>query len=233
MSAPSEAIGRLVITPRALADYRQMFDLSEADLLRGPILDCPGGASPFGAQVRARGGSVVSVDPAYGLPPETLMAQVRDDLARVADWLRAQDGTINWEHVGSPESQRRTFELGADLFAIDYAAQWPDDTRYVAASLPDLPFGDRHFSLAVCSHLLFVYPEYLDFDAHVASLLELVRVTDGEVRVFPLIDTTSTVYPRLADIRAALAEHGVASELRPARCMWQYGGDQLFVCRRA
>ena len=109
----------------------------------------------------------------------------------------------------------------------------PAVEQFVHASLPHPPFPDRHFTIALCSHLLFVYPEYLDFDAHVASLLELVRVTDGEVRVFPLIDTTATVYPRLADVQASLAEHGVRSELRPARCTWQHGGGELFACWRA
>jgi hypothetical protein len=61
-------IGEVVVTPRPPSDYRNMFLLDDG-LLEGPILDCPGGASPFGAQVRARGGIVVSVDPAYRQPP--------------------------------------------------------------------------------------------------------------------------------------------------------------------
>lgn len=68
MSEPTqtrETIGDLVITPRPLSAYRDMFLLIDDDLTAGPILDCPGGASPFGAHVRARGGTVTSVDPAY------------------------------------------------------------------------------------------------------------------------------------------------------------------------
>jgi hypothetical protein len=124
---------------------------------------------------------------------------------------------------------RRLFELAADLFEVDYA---PDGRRYVAAALPDLPFTDGQFRLALCSHLLFCYPEYLGFDVHVASLLELIRVTSFEVRVYPLVDTTATQYPRLAEVRAALTKRGVSSEVRAARCAWQRGGDRMLVCRR-
>jgi hypothetical protein len=108
----------------------------------------------------------------------------------------------------------------------------PDGRRYVAASLPRLPFGDGWFRLTLSSHLLFLYPEHLDVDGHVASLLELVRVTSGEVRVYPLVDTVGRPYPRLDEVRAALADQGVDSELRTARCAWQPGGDRLLACWR-
>jgi hypothetical protein len=222
-------IGRLVVTPRALAEYRDMFLLSQRDLTAGPILDCPGGASPFGAQVRARGGTVVSVDPAYELTPAELMRGVWQDIAHTSDWVASQRETIEWSYVGTADAMTRTFEVAADLFASDFAL---DNLRYVAAGLPDLPFEDGHFRLALCSHLIFCYPEYLNFDEHVACLLELVRVTTGEVRVFPLVDTAGTVYPRLDDVRAALAGHGVASEVRQAACAWLRGGDQMLVCWR-
>ena len=69
-------------------------------------------------------------------------------------------------------------------------------------------------------------------DWHVASLLELVRVTTGEVRVYPLVDTVGRECPWLDEVRGALAERSVQSELRTARCAWQPGGDQLLACWR-
>jgi len=226
---PSSArlIGHLAITPRALAEYRDMFLLTDDELTAGRILDCPGGASPFGAQVRARGGTVVSVDPYYELAPAALMRLVRDDLARTYAWTATQHDTVDWSYLGNPDSLRRSFEVAADLFAVDYA---PDGERYVPARLPDLPFPDGHFRLALCSHLLFCYPEYLTFDEHLAGLLELDRVTAGEVRVYPLVDSMGTVYPRLDDVRAALADRGIRTEIRTANGSWHPGGDQLLAC---
>jgi hypothetical protein len=231
MTAPDvRPIGRLVVTPRALADYRDMFVLTDEDLVAGPILDCPGGASPFGAQVRARGGTAVSVDPVYTTGPAELMALVRADIERTYAWAATQDATVNWSYVGSADAMRRAFEVGADLFAMDYD---PGSPWYVAAQLPNLPFPDRHFRLALCSHLLFCYPEYLGYAEHLAGLLELMRVTAGEVRVYPLIDTAAATYPRLAELRTDLAARGVETEIRSANCSWQTGGDRFLACRRS
>jgi ubiquinone/menaquinone biosynthesis C-methylase UbiE len=55
----------------------------------------------------------------------------------------------------------------------------------VAAALPDLPFADGSFAVALCSHLLFCYPQ-LGRGFHQAALEELTRVA-REVRVFPLL----------------------------------------------
>ena len=60
--------------------------------------------------------------------------------------------------------------------------------RYLAASLPDLPFGDRQFDVVVSSHFLFTYADRLDEEFHVAALIELHRVCSREVPVFPLLD---------------------------------------------
>jgi hypothetical protein len=217
-SVAPRPIGDMVVTPRPLSDYRNMFLLDD-DLLEGPILDCPGGASPFGAQVRARGGIVVSVDPAYQQPPDQLVARVRADLDRTATWMAANPTNFDWSYLGSAEAVIRAFEVAAELFATDYA---PDGRRYVAAELPSLPFDDGWFRLTLSSHLLFVYPDQLDFDWHLASLLELVRVTSGEVRVYPVVD----------ELRAALERRDVHSELRTANCAWQPGGNQLLACWR-
>ncbi|MQA25963.1 MAG: hypothetical protein GEU94_10920 [Micromonosporaceae bacterium] len=223
-----EAIDRLIITPRPLSDYRDMFLLTDADLTAGPILDCPGGASPFGAQVRARAGSVVSVDRAYRLSRDELAERVRRDTALTETWTAANRESFNWAYLGSPVALRRLFEVAADLFLIDYA---PDGERYVAASLPTLPFPDGAFRLTLSSHLLFCYPEYFTYEGHLTGIVELMRVTSGELRIFPLVDTTGRPYPRMDELCAALAERGILTETAIAACSYLAGGDSLLRCR--
>ena len=53
-------------------------------------------------------------------------------------------------------------------------------------ALPDLPFDDGAFDLALSSHLLFLYSEQFDLGFHVRALEEMLRVA-AEVRVFPLL----------------------------------------------
>lgn len=222
------ALGKLIVTPRPLFDYRNMFLLTDEELRAGPILDCPAGASPFAAQVRARGGQAVSVDPIYGPRPE-VEARVAADLARVHSWLTAGPVGLDWSYLGSADAMLRAFEVSADFFLADYAEESP---HYVAAGLPALPFADREFRLTLSSHLLFTYPEYVTYAEHVAFLLEMVRVTAGEVRVCPVADPAGAPYPRLGEVREELAAHGVTTELRPARSAYSKGGDDILVCRR-
>jgi hypothetical protein len=76
-----------VTVGRPLPAYRDMFLPDDDDLAAGPILDGPGGASPFGVQVRRLGGEVVSVDPAYA--GARLPHRARADLDRIVAWPRA------------------------------------------------------------------------------------------------------------------------------------------------
>lgn len=222
--------GGVAVTPRPLPAYRDMFLLDDHELLAGPILDCPAGASPFAAQVRARGGEVVSVDPAYAAPVE-LVARARADVARIVAWQRTHPDGFDWTYLGSPDAMGELWAAAVAEFAADFAI---DSTRYVAAALPRLPFRDNQFALTVSGFLLFVYPDLLDLDDHRDALLELARVTRGEVRVFPLHDTTGEPYTRLADLRRALRERGVATEIRATDCSYapQPGSDRMLVCRR-
>ncbi|RZS29629.1 hypothetical protein EV193_11932 [Herbihabitans rhizosphaerae] len=225
----SKPVPRLVVTSRPLPDYRNMFGLTDEEITGGPILDCAAGASPFGAQVRARGGEVVSVDPLYAESHSAITARIRADHDALTGWLKP-DGPTNWDYLGSPGALLRTFEVAADYFLADLAA---NPAHYVAGALPRLPFPDKHFRLAVTSHLLFTYPHLLDVDDHIAGITELVRVTDGEVRVYPLVDSVSTLYPKLDDVRKALADKGISTEVRQTMATYIPGGDQLLACSPA
>ena len=229
-SALPAPLGTLAVTPRPLPMYRDMFLLDDAALTAGLILDCPAGASPFGAQVRALGGEAVSVDPAYGSAAE-VVPRALADIERVTAWHRANPHGFHWSYLGSAERVRATFVAAVEEFAADFDAA---DTRYIAAALPNLPFPDGHFTLAVSGFLLFVYPEVLDFAAHRDCLLELVRVTSGEVRVYPLHDTSGRPWPRLSELRALLETQGVASELRATGTAWSSrpGSDRMLACQR-
>jgi hypothetical protein len=229
-AARRTALGALAVTPRPLAAYRDMFLLGDDDLTAGPILDCPAGASPFGAQVRALGGDVVSVDPAYA-DPAGLSARVRADIDRIIGWQRAHPDGFDWSYLGSPDQVRQSWSEAIRAFDADFDV---DGRRYVAAALPALPFPDGRFAMTVSSFLLFVYPELFDLADHRAALLEMVRVTRGEVRVFPLHDTAGERYPQLDRLRADLGDRGVATVVRATGCSYtpHEGGDRMLACWR-
>ena len=66
------------------------------------------------------------------------------------------------------------FARYAQRFLADYEAQRLYG-RYVAASLPRLPFFDATFDLVLCAHLLFTYAQRFDFDWHLAACRERAR----------------------------------------------------------
>lgn len=225
-----QGLQEVAVTPRPLSAYRDMFALTDVEMLAGPVLDCPSGGSPFGAQMRAMGGEVVSVDPAYAAPAG-LSERVLADVEKVVAWQRSAPDRFDWSYLGSPDAMGALWRDAAEAFAADFA---PDGIRYVAAQLPDLPFPDDRFALSLSGFLLFVYPDLFDHAAVRAALRELVRVTSGEVRVFPLHGQSGEASPLLAPVMADLARSGVACEIRTARCSYSPlpGGDRMLVCRK-
>jgi ubiquinone/menaquinone biosynthesis C-methylase UbiE len=59
--------------------------------------------------------------------------------------------------------------------------------RYVAGQLPRLPFADAEFDLTLVSYLLFAYQDRFDFEFHRDSILEIMRVTRREARIYPTV----------------------------------------------
>jgi hypothetical protein len=84
--------------------------------------------------------------------------------------------------------------------------------RYVTASLPELPFKDGQFSLALVSHFLFLYSNQFDCDFHVAAFEELLRVA-GEVRVFPLLGLDRQWSPHVGPVQEHLERVGFEVEI--------------------
>lgn len=225
----ARGIGDIIVSSRPADEYRAMFGLELADVLAGPVLDCPGGAGGFGADVRARGGEAVSVDPVYAWPPEQVVTSARAGLERGLAYLERNRDSYVWTWMRSVEDLVRRRGEGLEAFAADFAGA---DERYVAARLPRLPFPDGRFRLALCGYLLFTYPDHLDLADHEAALRELLRVVSQEVRVYPLIDTAYVRYPAIDELRRHLAAEGVESEVRRVDYEFQRGADEVLVLSR-
>jgi len=71
----------------------------------------------------------------------------------------------------SPEDLRRNRVQAIQRFLADYDTGRQMD-RYQVGALPKLPFPDRGFDLALCSHFLFLYSDHYDYAFHRASIQE-------------------------------------------------------------
>lgn len=223
-------IGDMVITSRSLDEYRAMFALSDADLM-GSILDCPGGASSATAEINALGGRAIAVDPLYGrsLTAAELGAHALAEAQRGNDYIRRNPDQYRWTFFDDPEHHLRSRSRSVEQFSGDLAAH---PSRYVAAALPELPFARASFDIVLSSHLLFTYADRLPSGFHYLAILELIRVTRNEVRIFPLTPMESRRYP-MDRLLAGLKLAGVDAKAVPVKYELQRGAAEMLVCRRS
>ncbi len=213
---------------RNRVEYTAFFDLYDLPPHQR-ILDCAGGPSSFTAEMSRLDHLVVAVDPLYRLSKPAIKARIEETRGPMMAAVRAAAGRFLWDDYGTPETLEATRLSAMKHFLEDYE-EGQAVGRYLDASLPELPFEDAAFDLALCSHFLFLYGEACDLDFHLASALELCRVA-REARIFPLLDLEGDRSPHLAPLLDALAARGLATEVRRVGYEFQRGGNQMLVIR--
>jgi hypothetical protein len=195
---------------RSFEEYRRMFALTREDL-GSRILGCGDGPASFNAEATALGHRVVSCDPIYAFSAGEIERRVGACYDSViAQVKRDPDGFV-WDHFRDPDHLGECRLAAMRRFLADFA-EGKQGGRYVAASLPALPFATGQFSLALVSHFLFLYSEQLDLDFHIAALEELLRVAGG-VRVFPLLDLDRRWSPHVGPVSEHLERAGFEVEV--------------------
>ena len=211
---------------RTFEEYLALFGLDRTDLTDGPILDCPGGPSSFTAVTAALGTEVRAVDPMYERPLDALEAECHDAVERNVSQLHEKRDLFVWDYYGDVETRGRYLRAAAERFLTDLARH-PD--RYVAAGLPALPFADDTFELTLSGNLLFVYDDRLDRAFHEAAVRELLRVTAGEVRLFPLASLDRTRSTFVGDLVETLRVEGVDARFASVDYEFQPGATEVLV----
>ena len=213
---------------RSFDEYRRMFALSDADLSRS-ILGCGDGPASFNADATRRGTSVVSVDPIYKWDADRIQERISATYDTILDEARLNAHEFVWDSIGSVEELGRVRMAAMRAFLEDYP-EGRRQGRYVEAELPTLPFADRSFNLALCSHLLFLYSRQLDQAFHVSAAVELCRVA-SEVRIFPLLALGGGSSPHVVGVAGALRARGFAVSLEKVPYEFQKGGDHMMRVR--
>ena len=214
---------------RTMAEYQGMFDLREREL-RGRTLGCGDGPASFNAEMTALGRSVVSVDPLYAFPGEAIERRVEETYDIIMEQLARNRDDFVWTYVPSLPAlgERRMWAMRR--FLADYAAG-KREGRYVEASLPDLPFEDYSFDLALSSHFLFLYSREFDLDFHVQALEEMLRVAP-EARAFPLLQVGGAPSPHVQGVIEVFALRGIEARVVEAPYEFQKGGSRMLRLRR-
>jgi len=206
-----------------------MFGL-DAHELDQKILGCGDGPASFNATFSRRGGSVLSVDPIYRFTTEEIARRIDKTYDIIMEQTRQNAHEFVWSHIRSPE------ELGKIRIRAmrDFLADFPggkDEGRYIPAELPDLPFPDQAFGLALCSHFLFLYSAQLDIRFHLRSLRELCRVA-RDVRIFPILELGSKRSRHIDEVLAKLSSDGYEVRIERVAYEFQKGGNEMLRLRR-
>lgn len=213
----------MLVTSRSFAEYVAFFALDQ-DRLPRRVLDCSAGTSGFVAGARAHGSDAVAVDPAYRQPLEELAETGRAGGIGGASMVADHRDRFTFDWYGSPERQRELRATALESFVADRRRH---PGRYVAAELPQLPFANHSFDLALCSHLLFTWANVFDQAWHESALREMARVAT-EVRVFPLVHQGSgEPVAFLGALRERLT--GLDARVVTVPYAFQVGADEMMV----
>ncbi|HOX37891.1 MAG TPA: methyltransferase domain-containing protein [Candidatus Brocadiia bacterium] len=203
-----------------------MFDLTERDLSMR-IVSCADGPAAFNAGMRGMGRRVISTDPIYIFNQETIRRRIEETRDDLAAQVRNNTDLYVWREIPTPDDLIRKRMEAMTEFLKDYAES-RDEGRYVAAALPNLPFADASFDIALCSHFLFTYSDRLDAGFHIESVIEMCRVA-REARIFPLLDADSMPSERVGEVTSELGKKGFEVRIAIVPYEFQVEGNRMMV----
>jgi len=149
----------------------------------------------------------------------------------VLEQTRKNSSKFIWTNIRSVENLGQVRKTAMEEFLTDYPTG-REEGRYVDASLPKIPIGDKEFELALCSHFLFLYSEQFSRSFHMQSIKELCRVS-SEVRIFPLLDLNAKMSKHLDAILSQLQTEGFDLKVDSVPYEFQKGGNQMLRVRNS
>jgi hypothetical protein len=219
---------------RSFQEYCRMFALLAGDLA-GTILGCGDGPASFNAEATEFGHRVLSCDPIYTFAATEIERRVKECYGTVISQVKHNLDRYLWDQFRDPDHLGLCRIDAMQHFLADFE-KGKQQGRYVVASLPQLPFPDGQFSLALVSHLLFLYSEQLHLGFHVAAFEELLRVAN-EVRVFPVLGLDCKLSPHLGPGRDHLQRAGFEVEVVAVEYEFQkaddHAGNRMMRINRA
>ena len=213
---------------RSFEEYRLIFDLTPEDLTK-KILGCSDGPASFNAELTAQNGHVVSVDPVYQFSGDEIRFRIDEIYPDIMSQVKQNTGDFIWDSIKNPEELGAIRIAAMTHFLSDYE-KGKQTGRYINASLPSLPFNNKSFDLALCSHYLFLYSAHVDLEQHLQSLRELCRVA-REVRVYPLVTLEGKISPHLDSVTQALVDEGIKVSLRTVKYRFQKGATKMLITK--
>jgi hypothetical protein len=206
-----------------------MFALSETDLgLR--IVGCGDGPANFNAEATRRGATVVSCDPIYRYKVDQLRERIAATSEEILDQTRRNATEFVWTTIHSVDELGQIRMTAMNDLLHDYPAGRAHG-RYVDAELPNLPFDDSSFDLALSSHFLFLYTTQLGESFHRLAIREMCRVA-REVRIFPLLALGAVPSSLVEPMVGEFGQAGFDVSIEDVPYEFQRGGNRMMRIRK-
>jgi len=191
----------IVLIGRTFDEYCRMFALDNDLLKSETILDVASGVSSFCAEANGKGYNVTASDKIYTSAPSEIEQKCASDLDAVIKQLPGVTDLYVWDYFKDIQSLKAQREKAYRSF-IQYFKKHGKG-RYVPVDYPAADFTHDQFNISLVSHFLFLYEDRLDYDFHRRTVLELLRITSKEIRIFPIVNLkgkrSSLVKPLMDD----------------------------------
>jgi hypothetical protein len=215
---------KLVLWGHDVDEYREMFDLSTADL-SSRLLEYGCGASAVNAELHDRGIQVTACDPLFNLDKSTLVAIIPSIFGEMVELVIKDQDKFDFTDYGTLDALIAKRRLGMEKFFADYE-QGKVEKRYLPITGDTLPFPNFEFDFALSSHYLFAAFDNQDVDFQLQAIRELARVAK-EVRIFPLINRYGQPSPFLGPVLLGLQQEGYGVEVREVKYDLQPKGNAM------
>jgi hypothetical protein len=187
-------LDRIIFIGRTFEEYTDMFSLNTEEMKGKRILDCPAGACSFTAIGNQLGLDITACDIAYFHSGADLEQKGYQDIEHAMEQMERVKDYYKWDYfkdIKDLKNYRLTALKDCSKDMIEASG------RYIPVTLPTLPFSDGEFDVTLSAHFLFMYGDRLDYQFHLSTIQELLRVSKEEIRIFPLVDLEGKPYEHL------------------------------------
>ncbi len=175
----------IALIGRTFEEYYKMFDLD--NLAKDEqILDAASGVSSFCSEASAEGYNVTASDRIYTSSPLEIEQKCGQDLDAVIKQLPDLVDLFVWNFFKDIRVLKAQREKAYKLFIEDFKNY--GTKRYKPVEYPVTDFIDNQFTISLVSHFLFLYEDHINYDLHNKIILELLRITSKEIRIFPIVN---------------------------------------------
>jgi hypothetical protein len=175
----------IALIGRTFEEYYRMFDLGNLPANEN-ILDVASGVSSFCAEASLKGYNVTASDRIYTSSPLEIEKKCRQDLDEVIKQMPGLVELFTWNFFKDIRALRTQRKKAYKSFIEDFKKN--KSKTYIPVEYPATDFIDNQFTISLVSHLLFLYEDHINYDLHNKIILELLRITSKEIRIFPLVN---------------------------------------------